>query len=82
MLPEAGSPALQEWRKGCKLKLADWRVDDRERRVGSLQQHDMQRRLQVFAGLAKNFDLEGYAYVGPTTYVRTSETVGRGALQC
>lgn len=42
---------FEEWRKGCELKFADWRVDDRERRVEFRQQHDMQRRLQVFGTL-------------------------------
>ena len=78
---------FEEWRKGCKLKFADWRMDDRERRVEFRQQHDMQRRLQL-ADICRDGEelwpgtVRRYAYVGPTSYVRTSETAGRGALQC
>lgn len=69
----------------CKLKLPDWRVDDREHRVEFRQQHDMHlcrgvyRRLQVFVGLT-NFD-PGTVYEG--VYVlRASKTVGQEYRQC
>lgn len=63
----------------CKLKLPDWRVDDRERRVEFRQQHDMQSRLQVFAGLTNSES--GTAHEG--VYVlRASKTAGQRVRQC